>query len=143
MRFQRRDLAGMTIAVVGPVLLFVLVVESYGLWDHHGSPLLAIIATNVAIGGGLIGAFWRFVRSKDAVVGIGLALLLTILAVLVVRGGDAGGGTFETTLKLLGVLLFLALNAIIAWQLLVYGLNPLLQRRDDRRAAQAETSTEG
>lgn len=143
MRFQRRDLAGMTIAVAGPVLLFLLVVESYQLWDHHGSPLLAIIATNLAIGGGLIGAFWRFVRSKDAVIGLGLALVLTVVAILVIQGGDAEGGALDTTLKLLGVLLFMTLNAVVIWQLLVHGLNPMLQRRDERRAAPAETSTEG
>ena len=135
MRFQRRDLVGMTIAVVGPLLLFALVLESYQLWDHHGSPLLAIIATNLAIGGGLIGAFWRFVKSKDVVVAIALALLLTVAGILLLRGGESAGGAIETTLKLGGVLLFLVLNIVVVWQLLAHGLNPILQRRDDRRAA--------
>lgn len=134
MRFQRRDLAGLVVAVVGPLLLFALILESYQLWDHHGTPLLAILSMHIAIVGGLIGSCWRFVRSKDAVIGLALALALTIVVILVLRGGSAEGGALDTSLKLIGVLLFLGLNAVIGWQLLVNGLNPVLQRRDDRRA---------
>lgn len=142
MRFQRRDLFGLVVAVAGPLLLFLLILESYQLWDHHGSPLLAILSVNLAVGGGLIGAFWRFVRSKDAVVGIALALALTTAGIIAMRGGNAEGGGFDTALRLLGVLLFLALNAVVIWQLLVHGLNPVLQRRDERRIARAESSSD-
>lgn len=139
MRFQRRDLVGMVVAVVGPLLLFLLILESYQLWDHHGTPLLAFLSVNLAVGGGLIGASWRFVRAKDAVIGITLALALTVAGIFTLRGGEADGGAVDTSLTLIAVLLFLALNGVVVWQLLVHGLNPVLQRRDERRAA-TETS---
>ena len=53
MRFKRADMPGLAIAVLGPVGLFVLLLEAYDLWNHHGSPLLGILSVHIAIGGGL------------------------------------------------------------------------------------------
>jgi len=142
MRFQRQDMPGLLVAVFGSLALFFLVLEAYQLWDHHGSPLLGIISVHIAIGGGLIGAFWRFVKNKDAIVGVALALVLAVIGVLVLQATDSDGTALATGLKIVGVLLFLVLNVLIVWQLLSHGLNPILQRRDERRAAEAEAEAE-
>lgn len=138
MRFKRADMPGLAIAVLGPVLLFLLLLEAYQLWDHHGSPILGMISVNIAVGGGLIAGLWRFVKARDAVVGLALPLTLAVVGVLVLRETGSGDSTLATILKLLGVGLFLALNVVIVQQLLWNGLNPILQRRDDAKAAAAE-----
>jgi len=138
MRFKRADMPGLAIAVLGPVGLFLLLLESYDLWHHHGSPLLGILSVHIAIGGGLIAGLWRFVRAKDAVVGIALALALAIIGVFILRGAGDGDSAFANGLKLISVGLFLALNAVVIQQLLWNGLNPILQRRDDSKAAALE-----
>jgi|GEM_PF-1209292 len=138
MRFKRADMPGLAIAVLGPVGLFLLLLESYDLWHHHGSPLLGILSVHIAIGGGLIAGLWRFVRAKDAVVGIALALALAIIGVFILRGAGDGDSAFANGLKLISVGLFLALNAVVIQQLLWNGLNPILQRRDDAKAAALE-----
>lgn len=138
MRFKRADMPGLAIAVLGPVGLFFLILESYNLWSHHGSPILGMLSVNIAVGGGLIAGLWRFVKARDAVVGMALALALAIVGVLVLRATGEGGSVFANGLKILSILIFLALNAVIVQQLLWNGLNPILQRRDDARAAAAE-----
>lgn len=138
MRFKRADMPGLAIAVLGPVALFVLLLESYELWDHHGSPLLGILSVNIAIGGGLIAGLWRFVHARDAVVGLALALALAIIGVFILRGTGEGSSALANGLKLISVGLFLALNAVVIQQLLWNGLNPILQRRDDAKAAALE-----
>ncbi|MEX1022372.1 MAG: hypothetical protein WD058_04405 [Dehalococcoidia bacterium] len=138
MRFKRSDLPGLAVAVVGPVLLFLLLLESYQLWTHHGSPLLGILSVNIAVVGGLIGAFSRFIKSWDTVLGLVLFLMLCILGVFSLQWSGNDGTAFATSLKIAGVLLFLALNVLVVWQILSHGLNPILDRREQRRAAQEE-----
>ena len=138
MRFKRADIPGLLIAVLGPVALFLLLLESYQLWHHHGSPILGILSANIAIGGGLVGGLWRFVKARDAVVGLALALALTIVGIFIMRGTGDDGSAFSTVLKLISVALFLGLNVVVIQQLLWNGLNPILQRRDDARAADVE-----
>ena len=138
MRFKRADMPGLAIAVLGPVLLFLLLLETYQLWDHHGSPILGMLSVNIAVGGGLIAGLWRFVKARDAVVGLALGILLAVAAVFVLRAAGDGDTAFANVLKLLAIVLFLALNAIIVQQLLWNVLNPILQRRDDAKAAAAE-----
>ena len=120
------------------MLLFLLLLETYQLWDHHGSPILGMLSVNIAVGGGLIAGLWRFVKARDAVVGLALGILLAVAAVFVLRAAGDGDTAFANVLKLLAIVLFLALNAIIVQQLLWNGLNPILQRRDDAKAAAAE-----
>lgn len=138
MRFQRSDLPGLLVAVVGPVLLFFLLLEAYQLWSHHGSPILGIISVNLAIGGGLVGAFWRFIRARDAVIGLALGLVLVVGGVLALQASGNDGTTLAMLLKLVGVVLFLALNVVFVQQLLSNGLNPILVRRDEAKAAADE-----
>jgi hypothetical protein len=137
MRFKRGDLVGMAIATLAPVAMFLLVLAAYELWDHHGSPLLAIVSTNVAIGAGLIGAFSRFIRNWDVVGGLALLLALAVLAVVIMQRTGNDGTALASGVKLLGVALFLGLNVAVVWQFLKHGLEPVLARRDERRAAQA------
>lgn len=137
MRFKRADMPGLAIAVLGPVLLLLLLIETYQLWDHHGSPILGMLSVNFAVGGGLIAGLWRFVKARDAVVGLALGIVLAVAAVFVLRETDSGDTAFANVLKLLAIVLFLALNAVIVQQLLWNGLNPILQRRDDAKAAAA------
>lgn len=138
MRFKRADMPGLAIAVLGPVALFLLVLESYDLWYHHGSPLLGILSVHIAIGGGLLAGLWRFVQARDTVIGLALALALAIAGVFILRSSGNDGSAFSTMLKLISVGLFLALNAVVIQQLLWNGLNPILQRRDDAKAALGE-----
>lgn len=142
MRFQRADMIGLAIAVLGPVGLFFLLLDSYQLWHHHGSPILGMLSANLAIGGGIIGALWRFVQARDTVIGLALALALSIIGVLLLQSSGNDGSTLSTILKLVAIGLFLALNAVVIQQLLWNGLNPILQRRDDRRAAEAAAAEE-
>ena len=129
---------GLAIAVLGPVLLFLLLLEAYQLWDHHGSPILGMLSVNIAVGGGLIAGLWRFVKARDVVVGLALGMVLAVAAVFVLRETGSGDSAFANVLKLLAIVLFLALNAVVVQQLLWNGLNPILQRRDDAKAAAAE-----
>src|SRR5690606_3050294 len=93
MRFKRSDIPGMLVAVLGPVAPMFLLLESYQLWDHHGSPILGILSVHLAIGGGLIGAFWRFVRNRDAVIGLALGLALCVIGVFALQAaGEDGSG---------------------------------------------------
>ncbi len=138
MRFKRADMPGLAIAVLGPVLLFLLLLEAYQLWHHHGSPILGMLSVNIAVGGGLIAGLWRFVKARDAVVGLALAIVLAVVGVLILRETGSGDSVGANILKILAIGLFLALNAVIVQQLLWNGLNPILQRRDDAKAAAAE-----
>ncbi len=138
MRFQRSDLPGMLVAVLGPVALMFLLLDSYQLWEHHGSPILGILSANLAIVGGLVGAFWRFIRARDTVIGLALVLALSVVGVLGLQAAGEDGTTIASVLKIVGVLSFLALNVVFVWQFLAHGLNPVLVRRDERRAAAAE-----
>lgn len=138
MRFKRNDLPGILIATLSPVALMFLLLASYQLWNHHGSPILGILSVNIAIGAGLLGAFSRFIKARDAVVALLLALLLSVLGVLGLQASDNDGTAAATLLKITGVLVFLALNVVLVQQILSNGLNPVLVRRDERRAAAEE-----
>jgi hypothetical protein len=138
MRFKRNDLPGILIATLGPVGLMFLLLTSFQLWHHHGSPILGMLSANIAIGGGLIGAFSRFIKARDAVVGILVALVLCVVGVLALQASDNDGTAAATLLKLLGVVAFLVLNVVVIQQILSNGLNPVLVRRDERRAAAEE-----
>lgn len=134
MRFKRSDLPGILIATVAPALLFWLLVRSFGLEHHHGTPLLGALSGNVAGGAGVIAVLSRFVRRWDRVV-IPLVLLAGCVAgVLVLQRTGDDGSSSATALKLAGVLLFGVVNVAVVLDVLVHGLNPSLQRRDARLA---------
>ena len=134
MRFKRSDLPGILIATVAPALLFWLLVRSFGLEHHHGTPLLGALSGNRAGGAGVIAVLSRFVRRWDRVV-IPLVLLAGCVAgVLVLQRTGDDGSSSATALKLAGVLLFGVVNVAVVLDVLVHGLNPSLQRRDARLA---------
>ncbi len=132
MRFKRSDLPGILIATVAPAALFWLLVRSFGLEHHHGTPLLGALSGNIAGGAGVLAVLSRFVRRWDRIV-IAVALLLgCVVGVLVLQRTGHDGSSFATALKLAGVLLFGVINVLVVLDVLVHGLNPSLQRRDAR-----------
>jgi len=134
MRFRRADLPGFVIAVGAPPLLMLLFLASYQTWGHRGTPLLGIMATNIALAMAVPAVFTRFVRNWD--VPLACLLLLAAAAGGVVWAQRAGtdGTALVTALKWIGVLAFFALNVAIGLQVLVHGLLPVLDRRAARRA---------
>ncbi|MDO9445719.1 MAG: hypothetical protein Q7K37_10435 [Dehalococcoidia bacterium] len=135
MRFKRADLPGMLIAMVAPAAMFVLLVASYDLWYHHGTPLLGILSVHIAIGAGIIGAFARFIRSWELTLGALALLLGCVVGVLLLQRSGNDGTAAATALKLGGVVSFGILNVAVVQQILVNGLNPVLVRREARQAA--------
>jgi hypothetical protein len=138
MRFKRADLPGLLIATLAPVGLFMILVASYDLWRHHGTPLLGMISVNIAVGGGIIGAFSRFIRNWELALGSLVLLLAMAGGVLILQWTGNDSTAFATALKFGGLLAFGLLNVAIVQQLLVNGLNPILVRRDARAAAARE-----
>ncbi|MDA0270131.1 MAG: hypothetical protein O2798_06940 [Chloroflexi bacterium] len=138
MRFKRADLPGLLIATLAPVGLFMILVASYDLWRHHGTPLLGFLSVNIAVGGGIIGAFSRFIRNWELALGSLVALLAMAGGVLILQWTGNDGTAFATALKFGGLLAFGLLNVAIIQQLLVNGLNPILVRREARAAREAQ-----
>ncbi|MPZ98463.1 MAG: hypothetical protein GEU80_03835 [Dehalococcoidia bacterium] len=138
MRFKRQDLPGILIATVAPVLIAVLFLSSYELWDHHGTPLLPTVIVNLAVGAGIIGALSRFIRNWDMVMAVVLVLVISVVGVLALQQSDNDGTALATALKWVGVVSFLALNLVIVLQLLTNGLIPILNRRETRQREEAE-----
>jgi len=139
MRFHRSDLPGLLIATLGPVGLMLLFLSAFDTWQHHGTPLLGAMSANLAIGGGLLAAFTRFIRSWDVILGLLLALVLSIGAVIVLQQTGDDGTALATTLKWVGVVSFLALNVVVTLQIINNGLIPMLNRNEARRAAESES----
>ncbi len=141
MRFTWSDLPGLLIATLVPVALTLLLFESYELWDHEGTPLLSMLASNAAIAAGVAAVFIRFVRNWDVVAAPAVLMVIAIVAVLVLQQTD-NDNAGATAVKWVALLSFLVLNVVIAYQVLVNGLIPVLNRRDARRAA-AEAAEAG
>ncbi len=140
MRFQRADLPGMAIAVLGGPALMILFLASFELWHHQGTPLLGGLAQNVAVPAGLIGAFSRFIKKWDPVVLLIGIILLLVVGVNVAQRTDMDHTLISTLMKLGGVLVFMILNLVIVLQFVIYGLLPILDRRDARKAAEREAA---
>ena len=139
MKFQRGDVPGLLIAVGGPVGLMLLFLASFDVWDHHGTPLLGAMAGNIAVGGGLLAAFARFIRSWDLILGLLVVLALSVGVVIGLQQAGEDGTNFALMAKWIGVIAFLALNIVIPLQYINNGLIPMLNRRDERRAAESES----
>jgi len=138
MRFHRSDLPGLLIAIGAPVGLMLLFLAAFDTWHHHGTPLLGAMAANLAIGGGLLAAFTRFIRNWDVILGFFLALVISVVTVIVLQQTDHDGTALATTLKWVGVIAFLGLNVLIPLQILSNGVIPMLNRNEARRAAESE-----
>lgn len=139
MRFHRKDVPGLLIAVGGPVGLMLVFLAMYDLWHHEGTPLLGAMAGNLAVAGGLLAAFTRFVRSWDVILGLLLILALAVAAVIGLQQSGEGGTAIVITGRWIAVIAFLLLNIVIPLQIINNGLIPMLNRRDQRRSAESES----
>jgi hypothetical protein len=133
MRFKRADLAGLLIAAIAPALLMLLFLRTFEVWQHRGTPLLGFVAVNIAVVVGLLAMFTRFVRNWDVPMAFMLILVAAVAGVLWAQGSGNDGTGFATTMKWLALLSFLLVNAAIGLQVLVFGLLPVLDRRDARK----------
>ena len=138
MRFQRGDLPGILIAALGPAAVMAIVAVGYDLGHHEGTPLLAVLATGIAVSGGLLAAFTRFIVHWRLPAALLALLLLDAAAVLVLQRTGDDGTPLATALKVLGVLLFLALNAVALFEIANEGLTPVIERREARIRAAGE-----
>lgn len=139
MRFHRKDLPGLLIAVGAPVGLMLAFLAAYDVWDHHGTPLLGAMAGNLAVGGGLLAAFTRFIRNWDLILGLLLVLALAVAAIIGLQQTGEGGTATEMTARWIAVIAFLLLNIVIPLQIINNGLIPMLNRREERHAAESES----
>ena len=137
MRFKRADLPGIAIAVLAPPALLLLLLASYEIWDHRGTPLLSFMATNFAIAVGVAAVFTRFIRNWSVPVALLVVMAAVVAAVNVAQRTGNDGAAWATALKWIGVGDFLLLNAVIGYQVMVNGLLPVLDRRAALRAAEA------
>ena len=138
MRFHRSDLPGILIAGLAPVGLTLLFLNSFDVWEHHGTPLLGAMAANIAIGGALLAAFTRFIRNWD--VPFASILLMLVSAAAVVSLQKAGNdNTAADLLKWLGLLGFFVFNVSVVLQIIGNGLLPALDQRAARLAAESES----
>jgi hypothetical protein len=138
MRFHRSDLPGILIATLAPAGLMLLFLASYETWHHEGTPLLGAMAGNIAVGGGLLAAFTRFIRNWNIPLASILLMLACAAAVVVLQETD-NDGTGANALKWLGLFGFLVFNISVALQILSYGLLPALDQRAARIAAESES----
>ncbi|MBO39937.1 MAG: hypothetical protein CL729_00135 [Chloroflexi bacterium] len=133
MRFNRSDLVGIIFAIVAPIGAMWLILTAFELWDYHDTPMLGAVlggaAVHIALLAGVIGAFSRFIRSWDWLVGLGISLLACILTVIALQQIDQGDSIFANILKLVSVLIFLAINLNIVIQFVKNGIDPILVRR--------------
>ena len=135
MWFKRADLPGIALAGFAPAALYLLVVAAFDLWHHEGTPLLSALAIVIALGAGItLGALARFVRRWRIVGGLVAAISFDVAGVLVLQRTGQDGTVLATTLKLGGAGLFLAANAVIAYDVIDWGLLPIIDRRAARRA---------
>ncbi len=138
MRFKRADLVGILFATLAPVGAMVLFLASFETWGHHGTPLLGFMAGNLAVAVGLMAAFTRFIKNWDVVIGGAVLLGLLVGAIILMQRTGNDGMAAATLLKWAAVIDFLVLNLAIGWQVLNHGLMPLVYRRDERLAAEAD-----
>ena len=105
MRFHRSDLPGILIATLGPAGLMLIFLSSFDVWSHLGTPLLGAIAGNLAIGGGLLAAFTRFIRRWDLINGLLIVLSLAIVTVITLQQTGGDDTAIATIAKWVGVIL--------------------------------------
>ncbi|MCH2657811.1 MAG: hypothetical protein MKZ81_02250 [Dehalococcoidia bacterium] len=135
MRFHRSDLPGIIFAILAPAGMMLLILASYQIWDHHGTPLLGMIAGNIAIGAGLLAAFSRFIHKWDVIIISLLLIALSVITVLTFQQLEYTSNIYYTLLKWVGVIGFLVFNVSVILQFLKNGVEPALNRRDERLAA--------
>ena len=100
------------------------------------------MGTNIAIGAAIGAVFARFVRRWELPLALLAVLVLVVVTVNVMQRTDNDGTALADTLKWVGLLDFLLLNAAIAYQVFTNGLLPVMDRRSALRAAEAEAAAE-
>ena len=135
MRFHRSDLPGIIFAILAPAGMMLLLLASYEIWDHHGTPLLGMLAGNIAIGAGLLAAFSRFIHKWGMIIVSLLLIVLSVIAVLTFQQLENTSNIYYTLLKCVGVFGFVGVNDSVILQFLNNGLEPALNRSDERLAA--------
>ena len=135
MRFKRSDLTGIAIAALIPAALSYIVFVGWQLEHHEGTPLLGMIAGTFAVVGGLLAYLTRYLAHPRAFRVIAALLGLAFIGVIELQLSEVDRTIWATGLKLLGVLLFLALNTLLLIDVVAVAVNPYLVRRDERRAA--------
>lgn len=141
MRFKRSDLPGFIMATAAPPLLFLLFLRSFEVWHHQGTPLLGFMAANIAGAIATLAIFARFIKNWDIPLILLAILAAAVAGVFWTQGSDNDGSAFATTLKWIALVDFLLINLVLGLQVLQNGLLPVLDRRDARRAAAAETES--
>lgn len=135
MRFTRSDLSAIVVAALFPAVLSYIVFAGWQLQHHEGTLLLGIIAGHLAIGGGVIAYLMRYLAHRQAFGVLAALCGLAIAGVIEIQLAGADHTLWATALKWAGVLLFLALNALLFVDVIAVAVNPYLVRRDERRAA--------
>ncbi len=135
MRFKRSDLPGIAVAAAMPALICYAIFAGWGLLHHEGTPLLGIIAGNVAVGGGIVAYATRYIAHWRAFALVTALFVVAVLSIFIVQATGRDHTGLATGLKLGAILLFLSLNALLFLDLLFVAVNPYLVRRDERRAA--------
>tara|TARA_B110000196_G_C21010227_1_gene597472 strand:- start:334 stop:780 length:447 start_codon:yes stop_codon:yes gene_type:complete len=143
MKFKKNDFLGILLAALAGPGMFLIILSAYDLWDHRHSPLLGFLAVNIAIGGGLIGAFSRYIKNVGRFLALLLLLLMFSLAVKVLQWTGNGDSGYKILFIWLGVLDFLILNLVVGWEFLANGLVPALDRKKEKKLlAQANEEVE-
>jgi hypothetical protein len=140
MRFNRADLPGLAIAVLGGPAMMILFLASFEAWHHQGTPLLGAMAGNLAAPAAIVGAFSRFIRKWDVIVILIAVILACVVGVNVAQRTGNDEALISTMMKLGGVLTFFVLQGAIVLQMVQYAVLPILDRRDARRAAEREAA---
>lgn len=125
----------MAVAALIPALLSYIVFDGWNLLHHEGTPLLGIISTHLAIAGGVLAYLTRYIAHPRAFTSLAGLFILAVLAVFLLQATGNDHTPLATALKWAGLLLFLALNALLFVDVLAVAVNPYLVRRDERRAA--------
>ncbi|MFL2635101.1 MAG: hypothetical protein ACJ0J6_04580 [Dehalococcoidia bacterium] len=128
MKFTKNDYIGILLAALAGPGIFLIILSAYDLWEHRHTPLLGFLAVNVAIGGGIIGAFSRFIKNKTRFLALIVFLILCILAIKILQWTDNSESGFKLLFIWLGIIDFMLINAIIGWEFLANGLVPRLDR---------------
>ena len=135
MRFSRSDLPGLALAVLIPPALVYLFLAAFELWHHEGTPVIPMVASNVAIPAAIFGVFSRYFRHWDLIIGLLVVMVAAIAGVNWAQRTGNDGTAIATTLKWIGVVDFMIINLVMVVEILNYVVAPWLNRRDERRAA--------
>jgi hypothetical protein len=138
MKFTKNDYLGIILATLAGPGIFLIILSAYDLWDHRHTPLLGFLAVNVAIGGGIIGAFSRFIKNKTRLVTLIAILIICILAIKLLQWTDNGESSLKLLFIWLGIIDFMLINAIIGWELLANGLVPALDRIKEKKPVEEQ-----